>query len=495
MGERQLELALDLDPTDAAVLRGVSALARLKGTRIRTVVVSTVWHDTPDGALARDGKAVEERRAGPETSWCVARMRVPADVIWVPGTPCRQLAQAGDLASLRHVWPGPLLPVVAFDGTRATVRLASGDGAVSMMLEQGVVRAVAAERRVCRLVLRGPPELVLAAALASAQAVRASVPARSFAASAILLAKPAPAARRPEPPLLVGTLSVDDAFAHMVAHLTATMLTLAPAAAVRAGTEPVHQMRVAMRRLRSAMSLFQHTVGCAELGLARQELRGLATVLGPARDWDVFTEETAARLEAFADDKPVRRLLAHAQRRRTMCYADLRAYLGSAEFRVLGVRLAGLSSVRPWQAAEIKPPTPEAVPLEPPTLEAFAAHRLSKLRRKLLAAGEEVTHLPAPDLHALRIMAKRLRYAAEFFAPLFPDKSMARYIRRVSALQEALGILNDGAVTATLVAQLGRIPGYAAGVVAGDVAARTGDVRARIGVAWRKLHRMPSAWN
>lgn len=485
MGEPQLELSLDLDPADTTLLRGVPALRRLKGTRVRTAVVSTVWHDTYDGALASDDKAVEERRAGPETSWCVMRMRVPANVTWVPGTPCVQLAQAGDFAAFGDDWPGPLLPIAAFDGTRATVRLASGNGAVSMTLEQGVVRAVAAERRVCGLVLRGPSELVLATALASAQALRASVPARSFAAAAILLAKPTSPPRRPEPPLLLGSMSVSDAFAHLVAHLTATMLALAPAAAVRAGTEPVHQMRVAMRRLRSAMSLFRHATGCPELDLTQQELRGLAKVLGPARDWDVFTEETAARLKAFADDTSVRRLLIKARRRRTACYANLRAYLESAEFRVLGVRLAGLSSVRPWLVDEI----------EPPTLEAFAAHRLSKLRRKLLAGGEAVNHFPAVDLHALRIKAKRLRYAAEFFAPLFPGKAMARYIRRVSALQEVLGTLNDGTVTATLVAELGRVSGYAAGVIAGDVAARTGDFRARIEVVWRKLHRTPPAWN
>ena len=485
MDEPPLELALDLDPADVILLRGVPALRRLKGTRVRTTPASTVWHDTHDGVIASDDKAVEERRAGLETSWCVMQMRVAADMTWVPGTPCVLLAQAGDLAAFGDSWPGPLLPIAAFDGTRATVRLASGNGAVSMTLEQGVIRAVAAEQRVCRLVLRGPSELVLATALASARALRASIPARSFAATAILLAKPAPPARRPEPPLLLGSMSVSDAFAHLVAHLTATMLALAPAAAIRAGTEPVHQMRVAMRRLRSAMSLFRHAIGCPELELTRQELRALAKVLGPARDWDVFTEETAARLETFADNISVQRLLTKARRRRTECYVDLRAYLESAEFRVLGVRLAGLSSVRPWRLDEI----------EPPTLEAFAAHRLSRLRRKLLAGGEAVNHFPAADLHDLRIKAKRLRYAGEFFTPLFPGRAMARYIRRVSALQEVLGTLNDGTVTATLVAELGRVSGYAAGVIAGDVAARTGDVRARIEVAWRKLHRTPPAWN
>lgn len=480
----ELELWLDFHPDDAAALRGLPELGRLKGARTRNAVVSTVWHDSPDGALARDGLAMEEWRVGPETSWRVTRMRVAADAMWIPGTPGEVLAQGSDMATLGDNWPTPLLPVVAFDGTRGTVRLASGDGAVSMTLQHGMLRAVAAERVVCALMLRGPPELVLGAALAAARATRASIAARSFAASAVLLARPT-SPSRPEPPLLVDGMTVEQAFAHMAAHLGATLLMLAPAAAARDGTEPVHQMRVAMRRLRSASALFRSTPGCPDLGEALEGLRGLARVLGPARDWDVFTGETAARLDAFAESKPVRRLLAAARRRRGACYADLRAYLESTEFRVLGIRLAGLAATGPWEAGDG----------EPVTLEAFAAHRLSRLRRKLLADGEDVTHLPLEALHALRIRAKRLRYAAEFFAPLFPGKAMARLIRRVSTVQEVLGVLNDGAVTDRLVAELGRVPGYAAGVVAGDVAARAGDTRARVAVAWRKLHRTPTAWN
>jgi len=481
----QLELALDLHPDDIAALRGLPELARLKGARTRNIVISTVWHDTPDRALARDGLAMEERRVGAETSWRLTRMRVAAGATWIPGIPGEALAQGGDLAALGDIAPEPLLPVVAFDGTSGTVRLASGNGAVSMTLQQGMLRAVAAERAVCALMLRGPSELVLQAALAAARATRASVPARSFAAGAMLLAQPAPPPRRPEPPLLVKGMAIGEAFAHMAAHLGVTLLALAPAAAARDGTEPVHQMRVAMRRLRSAMALFRHAPGCPDLTEALEGLRGLARVLGPARDWDVFTDETAARLAAFAENKPVRRLLAAARRRRAECYAELRAYLEGSGFRVLGVRLVALAATGPWELGDA----------EPVTLEAFAAHRLSRLRRKLLADGEDVTHLPAEALHVLRIRAKRLRYAAEFFAPLFPGKAMARLIRRLSAVQEVLGVLNDGAVTHKLVAELGRVPAYAAGVVAGDVAARAGDTRAGVAAAWRKLHRTPTAWN
>ncbi len=487
MVEAIIELALDLDAAAVPGLRGVAELARLKGARTRTVTVATIWHDTPEGAAASEGVAVEEHRTGHAVAWRLTRMRATADTTWPPGTPCGILARGADAAALRDDWPGPLLPVVAFDATSRTTRLAGGDGALSMTIEQGILRAVAAEMVVCRVVLRGPPAAVLAGAEAAARAAGARVAAGCLAARAMQLARPSPAARRPEPPLLTSSMTVSEAFAHVVAHLAGTLLALAPAAAARDGTEPVHQMRVAMRRLRSAMSLFKGVVECGETSAARAALRELGAVLGPARDWDVFTEETAARLDGFAGNHAVRRLRHAAVRRRMASYAALGAYLASAGFGVLGVRLAGLAAARPWEASA----EAGVVPVELPV---FAAHRLSRLRRRLLAAGEHIGHLPADELHPLRIRAKRLRYAAEFFTPLFPGKPMLRLTRRISALQAELGVLNDGAVTAKLVGELARAPGYAAGVVAGDVAARAGDARARIKAAWRKVHHTAPAW-
>jgi len=367
--------------------------------------------------------------------------------------------------------------------------LARDEGAATITLEKGLLRAVAAERELCRVVLRGPQATVLDLAVTIARAARASVPARSLAATAIELARPPLPRDKPDPPLLSDSLAVGDAFAHVVAHLTATLLALAPSAAARDGMEPVHQMRVALRRLRSAMSLFQRVTPCPELDVTKDALRGLGRVLGPARDWDVFTEETTARLDAFAEDAAVRRLLLSARRRRAASYAALRDYLEGPEFRVLGVRLSGLAALRPWQSVPAGDDAKEV------TLSEFAAHQLARLRRKMRSEDADIAHLPADELHMLRIHAKRLRYAAEFFAPLFPGKAMPRYIRRVSAVQAELGVLNDGAVTAKLVAELGRPPGYAAGVVAGDVAARAGNSRARIATAWRKLSRAPTGWN
>ncbi|HEY0418792.1 MAG TPA: CHAD domain-containing protein, partial [Acetobacteraceae bacterium] len=278
-------------------------------------------------------------------------------------------------------------------------------------------------------------------------------------------------------------------FSRLAAHLTATILRLAPDCAHGAAPESVHQTRVAVRRLRSAFSLFGPAIPCPELASAGSGLRALGQVLGPARDWDVFLSGTGRDIAAaLPEDPDLVRLLAAGRRRRAACYAALRAFLAGPEFRLLALNLAGLAAARPWEhhAAE-----------EAPELAAFAAEALHRRRRKLLSAGDRPSELPDAALHVLRLHAKRLRYTAEFFAPLYPGKEARRFIRRVTELQEKLGLLNDMAVAAALVAELPRGVGRGAGggLVRGFLAARAGEAREGIDELWRKLRKRDPFWN
>jgi CHAD domain-containing protein len=105
--------------------------------------------------------------------------------------------------------------------------------------------------------------------------------------------------------------------------------------------------------------------------------------------------------------------------------------------------------------------------------------------------------LDIPALHGVRLRAKRARYAAEMFATLYQGKAAHRFIRRLSGLQEHLGVLNDGAVATHLLQELGGPSGrhaYGAGVVAGFMAARAGKIRPRIILAFEKFRRQPAYW-
>jgi triphosphatase len=163
--------------------------------------------------------------------------------------------------------------------------------------------------------------------------------------------------------------------------------------------------------------------------------------------------------------------------------------LASAEFRRLGITLAALAAARPWERADAA----EALDA---SLHEYAARALTRRLRHLAAHGDDISELPEATLHGLRLRAKRLRYGVEIFAPLYPRREARRFIRRLTALQEWLGHLNDGTVAAALIAELGHAGGrgFAAGAVCGFVAAGAGGARAAIERSWRRFRRLQPFW-
>ena len=212
------------------------------------------------------------------------------------------------------------------------------------------------------------------------------------------------------------------------------------AASGREGPEPVHQMRVAVRRLRSAIKVFGRAVSSPAVDAADAGLKALAAKLAPTRDWDVFATETATSVAAaFPTEPRLKRLLAAVERRRRACHSELREFLASVEFRRLGIELACLAGVQDWPAIVDELGQAELVV----ALDDFAARVLDKRLKRLTQIDDELASLEPSALHAIRLRAKRLRYAAEIFAPLYPGKPTPRFIRRLGRLQDRLGTLND----------------------------------------------------
>jgi CHAD domain-containing protein len=124
---------------------------------------------------------------------------------------------------------------------------------------------------------------------------------------------------------------------------------------------------------------------------------------------------------------------------------------------------------------------------------------LDKRWQRLLEAGSEIETLPPEALHELRLDAKRLRYAAEVFAPVFPRKAARRFQRRLAALQEELGRSNDAAVARSLVQSLAREKdegrAWAIGMAEGLCLARSGMDRHGVLTAWKKLSAKESFWS
>jgi CHAD domain-containing protein len=444
--------------------------------------------------LAAAGLALAERREG----WRLEQMH-PGQDPWPPATPAPVLREARDraslCASLGDDVPETLVPIASFAGRALSLSLLVENEAVELTLLSGTIRSVVDEHQTARLRISGPARETVRLTLALATELPLSVPRTSLAGEAISVARGiVPAPRRIGAPAVPDGVSLADAFAHLTGHLTDVILHWAPIAAGEDGPEPVHQMRVGVRRLRSVLSVFRGATACPTIAEAGAGLKALGAVLGPARDWDVFTAGIGARVAAaFPEERAMVKLMEAAERHRRQGYADLRRFIDDPAFRLLGIRLAALSAARLWeQEIDDAERTVLATPLTD-----FAVAALNRRLKRMVAPGNDIAHMEPEALHIIRLRAKRLRYAAEFFAPLFPGKATRRFTRRLSQLQEELGLLNDGTVAAGLLAQLpggGAERAFAIGLVRGFVAAASNTARKEIVEVWRDFRKQEPFW-
>jgi CHAD domain-containing protein len=205
-------------------------------------------------------------------------------------------------------------------------------------------------------------------------------------------------------------------------------------AVVLASRRPVgiHQTRVALRRMRAALTLFRNAVGAIEARLVRAmaaEARWLAGECGPARDLHVFLTETVEDVPL-----PVKRIAARLAR----------THLERARTALAGARYDAFDG-------QLTAFVEEALPHGNGRLDVFGSDLLERRHRKVEQRGRHLSKLDREDLHRLRIAIKKQRYAATFLRPVFAtkpfdSKAAKAYIEATVHLQGALGALNDRAV-------------------------------------------------
>jgi CHAD domain-containing protein len=208
--------------------------------------------------------------------------------------------------------------------------------------------------------------------------------------------------------------------------------------------EELHDMRVAVRRMRAALRVFRRYLDTTAYKPFRKALRRTGRILGMVRDLDVFMEKAQRYLDGLPEERrsELDPLLAawqtaHAGARKGML--DLLDSKGHAQFKKAFARF--LATAGAGAPPETDVPLPhrvrEAVPLL--VVGSYAAVRAYEGR-------VEGTNTPLPRLHQLRIAAKRLRYTLEFFREILPAEVEA-LIDRIKGVQEHLGNLQDAVVT------------------------------------------------
>jgi CHAD domain-containing protein len=289
-----------------------------------------------------------------------------------------------------------------------------------------------------------------------------------------------PRAERP-PELVVPEIDKEGTVIEVVRRALASSVVrlLRHDAGVRLGEDPeqVHQARVATRRMRSDLRTFRDALDPAWGGGLRDELRWLGRELGAVRDAEVLRERLGGRAEALdADDRRAAEALLHRLDERQ---AAAREELVSSMREPRYVKLLD-ALVEGAREPAVLPEVAEAPASEAlrPALEAPWKH----LEAAMETAGQDPTDA---NLHAARIRAKRIRYAAEAVSPVFGKRARA-FAEAAVELQDVLGEHQDAVVAGAWLREAARSGSNA--FVAGELAA----IEAQAATASREA--VPAAW-
>ncbi|HDR9770752.1 TPA: CHAD domain-containing protein [Burkholderia cepacia ATCC 25416] len=223
--------------------------------------------------------------------------------------------------------------------------------------------------------------------------------------------------------------------------------------------EFVHQMRVALRRLRTLMRFFPRFADRQWRDTLGVDMHWLAALLGTVRDWDVFaTESLPALIAADGGDGEWNGTLDAARAQCVAARGELRQALHSARYARL--TLGWLE----WLGSLALPHAED----DAPSLRRHATKRVRRLFGHLYASPS-LTSLDTAARHRVRIDAKRLRYALEFFASLASRRTRTETVKTLARVQSVLGEANDAIVAlrhleklAAPPYQLGFVRGYGA---------------------------------
>lgn len=365
------------------------------------------------------------------------------------------------------VLPGELLPRFRTITDRATAEIALGDARIEAALDACRITAVGGAHRFQELELRlavgGYGDLLEAAReLAAEHRLGITLVSKAARGMAVAAGEDATStAIKAGWPEFDPEVDRGRAVARILA--TATPHIFGNLAAANAGETPagVHQLRVGLRRLRSALALFKGGLGPLGVQLndgARQALRAL----GPARDLDVFLTETAPSVASGLSGDALAPLIAKAEAARGRAYDRVRSLMSAPAFSGFLIDLLAAAEDGALQVADARQP-----------LKPTAAALLKRRRRKTLRAGAGFAILPNQERHAARIELKKLRYACGYFQSLYPGEATQAYRKRMSDLQDDLGRLNDADVAAALADQLAgrdRAAAFAAAALKGWMA-------------------------
>jgi CHAD domain-containing protein len=374
---------------------------------------------------------------------------------------------------------------------------------IEAAVDEGEIRTVGSERAepICEVELEhklGNPAAIYEIGLDLLEVAPVRIEMRDKAERGFALLESGEAARAAvhSPPVVLDPRMLVEAVLQEFGCTSLAVVLSNEPMALAGSAEALHQMRVAIRRLRTVLSIARRMLPAEQYQWIREELRWLLRALGPARNWDVFTESILATVTSALlrpEDRDGLGHAAEAERRRA--HQAAAAAIHSPRYTSALLRLLRWFTAREWRA---QPVSEQSALLMLPIGEAAPA--LIVRRHKALAKSlANFAELDAEGRHRVRIAVKKLRYTIDLLESLFPEEAVARFVRLLKPLQDELGRANDVRVAGELVAELHRSGGCpvidrAAGIVLGWHDRGLADDRPKLLKKVKKLRRARPFW-
>jgi triphosphatase len=468
----ETELKLRIAPEQLARLKRHALLNTYSVTRPKTHRLYNIYYDTPKLDLHSSGMALRLRHAGRQwlqtlkgggsvkaglhqrNEWEVPVHRASLDFSATPAAEWDEhLPQ-----SLRK----KLQPVFVTDFSRNRMMLRWQGAQIELCMDQGEISTEHHSMPVCELELElksGEPRQLFELALALLEIVPFELEVVSKAEQGYrLMSGYTGHPVKSVVPALARTDTLPDVLKTLIWSCLQHFQSNLSGAMGSDDAEYLHQMRVALRRLRVVLRMVEKVLPDEQLAILSKDISALGVALGRVREWDVFIAQTVEPMcKRMAGHAGLQALRAVCVRQRATCYAALRSETQARELQHLLLRLAIWMNDTYWQQAAWQQ---QAEPVL--TAQDFAIRRLTKLAKRFAVAGQQLNTADAARLHALRILAKKLRYSAEFFSAWYDKQKARSYLDSLSEVQDVLGQINDIAVAHRLLDGLAADAAFAA---------------------------------
>lgn len=518
---QETELKLELTPQALREFRASPFFVKMGLDRAPKHTLRSTYFDTSDHQLKAHKIALRVRDNGQGHLIQTLKTRgVPGDIAFIREEHETILAPQDpvpNLAALPKKWRAlvnkltknaPLKPLFETQVTRQAALITTSDGdTIEIALDQGWVLAGPHKHQIREVEF----ELVtgkIAGLYELALGLVKTVPARMSTVSKsqrgyALLTPDTPVVQKAAQINLSPTLTAEEALVEIIRQSLRQIMVAEPAIVEGKQPEGVHQMRIALRRLRAGLRGFANWLGDPALMEFSIQAQALAASLGRVRDMDVFETEIMLPVRKdFPDHPGIAKILLKSKRKRAAAWQECLATVASQDFATFLLRLNLYVEQKAWRMNGV-----EKKRLAQP-VQKVASTLLKRRRAKLQKVAVDLETLSLEQRHEMRKHIKKLRYLSIFFVPVFAtsdqkpkDEGQKIYLKKLAKLQNQFGAITDVAMAQKILQSLSVTIGRrssdlseAFGIIMGWHMHRTQNDWTRIPALWKDFEERPDFW-